>query len=173
MAQRLGHFLDGVRGIGVHVVVARVVDPVRRRDQVVGRVELGHQAMDQREVMRMRLYAHRGVSVYSPPRLPGTMVRISKMEIIGRNRMNRKSRERNRPIVPRKVIQSHIVPRYMPHDDGRKSRCRLVMTITKRSIHMPALTNMATMKRPTAEERTLRSHSACGARRLHTIRLNQ
>ena len=54
-----------------------------------------------------------------------TAVRITKIEIIGRKRMNRNSRLEKRPMVPRNVAQSHTVPAYMPHDDGRKSRCRL------------------------------------------------
>ena len=36
--------------------------------------------------------------------------------------------------------QSQSVPAYMPQDEGRKSRCRLVTMITKRSSHMPTLT---------------------------------
>ena len=39
----------------------------------------------------------------------GAIVRISKIEIIGRNRMNRKNSVRNIPIVPMNVIQSQIV----------------------------------------------------------------
>jgi len=39
----------------------------------------------------------------------GTSVRISKIEIIGRNRMKRKSRATNNPMVPMKVDQSQNV----------------------------------------------------------------
>src|SRR5438067_1777090 len=39
----------------------------------------------------------------------GRMVRISKIEIIGRNRRNRNSSDRNNPIVPTNVAQSHRV----------------------------------------------------------------
>ena len=39
----------------------------------------------------------------------GAIVRISKIEIIGRNRMNRKNSVTNIPIVPMNVIQSQIV----------------------------------------------------------------
>jgi len=67
-------------------------------------------------------------------------VRISKIEIIGSTRMKRKSSVVKKPSVPMNVIQSHCVPQYMPHDDGTKSRCRLVTTITKRSSHMPTET---------------------------------
>src|SRR4029079_10852632 len=36
--------------------------------------------------------------------------------------------------------QSHIDGAYIAHDDGRKSRCRLVTMMTNRSSHMPILT---------------------------------
>ena len=36
--------------------------------------------------------------------------------------------------------QSQKVGWYMPHDEGRKSRCRLSTMITKRSSHMPTFT---------------------------------
>ena len=39
----------------------------------------------------------------------GSSVRISKIEIIGRKRMNRNSSVRNRPIVPMNVDQSQNV----------------------------------------------------------------
>ena len=45
-------------------------------------------------------------------------------------------------MVPRKVDMSQNVRWYMPHDDGRKSRCRLVTMMTKRSSHMPTLTTI-------------------------------
>ena len=70
--------------------------------------------------------------------------------------MNRNSRQKNSPIVPMNVAQSQIVGWYMPHDDGRKSRCRLVTTITKRSSHMPMLTTMRDRRTaPAAFVRTL------------------
>ena len=52
----------------------------------------------------MAIYASCGAaSSASENSLPcdcGTSVRISKIEIIGRNRMNRKSRKKKNPIVP-------------------------------------------------------------------------
>ena len=50
----------------------------------------------------------------------------------------------------------------MPHDEGRKSRCRLVTIITKRSSHMPTLTNMATIHTASGELRTFFIHTTCG-----------
>ena len=39
--------------------------------------------------------------------------------------MKRNSRKKKRPMVPKNIEQSQIVGEYMPHDEGRKSRCRL------------------------------------------------
>src|SRR5689334_19722803 len=91
------------------------------------------------------------------------------MEIIGRNRTKRKNIIVKKPIVPMYVIQSHFVPKYIPHDEGRKSRCRLVTTITKRSSHMPTLTTIATRKRPSVLVRTRLIHSHCGVMMLQKI----
>ena len=97
------------------------------------------------------------------------MVRISKMEIIGRNRRNRNNSVRNRPIVPRKVDQSQNVGAYMPQDEGRKSRCRLSTMMTKRSSHMPTLTTSAMMKSSGTLVRTRLNQSICGMTTLHRI----
>ena len=47
----------------------------------------------------------------------------------------------------------------MCHAEGVKSRCRLVMTMTKRSSHMPTLIESATRKSSTVLVRTRRDHS--------------
>src|SRR5579885_2608365 len=99
----------------------------------------------------------------------GTIVRISAMEIIGRKRKNRNSSARNRPIVPTKVPQSQIVGEYMPHDEGRKSRCRLVTTMTKRSSHMPTLTISEMTNSTGTLVRIFLNHSACGIAMLQRI----
>src|SRR5207249_5864718 len=77
----------------------------------------------------------------------GRIVRISKIEIIGRNLRNRNNSVRNSPIVPMKVDQSQIVGLYLPHAEGRKSRCRLVTTMMNRSSHMPTFTRSEMPKR--------------------------
>src|SRR5205085_16910 len=100
---------------------------------------------------------------------PGSIVRISKMEIIGRKRMKSASRKRKSPIEPRYIAQSQIVPWYMPHDDGRKSRESEVGMMTKRSSHMPTFTNMAVTKSPRGLVRMRLNHISCGARPLQTI----
>ena len=99
----------------------------------------------------------------------GTIVRISKIEIIGSTRMNRKNSVRNSPIVPKNVIQSQRVGQNMPQDDGRKSRCRLVTTITKRSSHIPTLTTIAMANSGSGLVRTLLIHRNCGMTMLERI----
>src|SRR5947209_14298292 len=83
--------------------------------------------------------------------------------------MKRQRRKRNRPIDPRNIDQSHLVPWYMPQDEGRKSRCSDVGMITKRSSHMPTLTNIAVMNSITGEVRKRLTHMSCGARPLQMI----
>ena len=65
--------------------------------------------------------------------------------------MKRKMSDRKSPIVPTNVATSQRDPWYMPHDDGKKSRWRLVTTITKRSSHMPTLTTSEIAKRAGTE----------------------
>ena len=60
-----------------------------------------------------------------------------------------------------------MVPVYMPHDDGRKSRCRLVTMMTYRSSHIPMLTTIEITNSTTGEVRTFLHHSNCGMRPLH------
>src|SRR5207244_13086494 len=98
--------------------------PRGRLDQRGRVVELGHQTVDD-------------ASLHSPTFASGRIVRISKIEIMGRKRKKRNRRETNRPIVPRNVDQSQNVGWYIPHDEGRKSRCRLVTMMMNRSSHMP------------------------------------
>ena len=76
----------------------------------------------------------------------GTSVRISKIEMSGSTRTNRNMRVVKRPIVPKNVMKSQVVGEYISHDDGRKSRCRLVTMMTNRSSHIPTLTNIADTK---------------------------
>ena len=100
----------------------------------------------------------------------GTIVRISKIEIIGRTLMKRKKSIVNKPIVPKNVIRSQRVGQYIPHDEGRKSRCRLVTTISNRSSHMPTLTNIEMKKSIAGDVRMLLIHRNCGITMLQRIR---
>ena len=72
-------------------------------------------------------------------------------------------------MVPMNVDQSQNVGRYMPHDDGRKSRCRLVTTITNRSSHMPTFTISEMTNRAGTLVRTRLNQSACGVITLQKI----
>jgi hypothetical protein len=90
----------------------------------------------------------------------GTIVRISKMAIAGRKRMKRKKSARNSPIVPANMLKSQRVGAYMAQDEGRKSRCRLVTMMMKRSSHMPTLTSSDRMKSSGMLSRTLRNQNS-------------
>ncbi len=72
-------------------------------------------------------------------------------------------------MLPKNVAQSQKVGVNMLHDDGTKSRCRLVMTMTKRSSHMPTFTASATRNSATRLVRTRRDQSACGTITLNSI----
>src|SRR6266568_7792117 len=108
---------------------------------------------------------------HSSTSAPGKIVRISKIEIIGRKRMNRNNSEKKNPRVPINIAQSHCVGWYMPQDDGRKSRCKLVTTITKRSSHMPMLTTIEISQSNNRFPRTFLIHKNCGVMMLHRIKV--
>src|SRR5690606_9101888 len=97
------------------------------------------------------------------------IVRISNIEIMGTTRRNRNISQTNRPIVPTYVIQSQIVPEYMLQDEGRKSRERLVTTITYRSSHIPMLTTMAMANSRPMFVRTFLNQSSWGTTPLQKI----
>jgi len=50
----------------------------------------------------------------------------------------------------------------MCHDDGRKSRCKLCTTMTKRSSHMPTFTDIATKYSQNTLRRHFLNHISCG-----------
>ena len=91
---------DGEGRVGVHAAITCFMGAPRRGHQRLRIVELGEQTVDGRSAL-MRL----------PPCTcaSGSSVRISKIEIIGKKRMNKNKRHRNRPIVPAKVAQSQNV----------------------------------------------------------------
>jgi len=95
--------------------------------------------------------------------------RVSEIEIAGRNRTNRKSSVKKRPRVPMKAAQSKRVPWYIPHDEGRKSRCRLVTIMTKRSSHMPTLTTIEMQNRNGTLRRRFLIQRRFGAITLHRM----
>src|SRR5262249_9150621 len=103
----------------------------------------------------------------------GRIDRISKIEIIGRNRRNRKNKVRNSPMGPMYVAQSQMVGRYRPQAAGRKSRWRVGTTTGERSSDMPELATMEMKKRTPTFDRTRRNQSAWGTTTLHRINDHQ
>src|SRR5256714_10296555 len=98
-----------------------------------------------------------------------TSSRDSEIEIIGRKRMNKNNSVRNSSMLPKSVAQSQIVGKNMPHADGRKSRCKLVTTITNRSVHIPRSMQSATPRSVTALRRIHGDHRACGTSTLKNM----
>src|SRR5947208_1158083 len=94
MAQGLPQLLDGVGRVGVHPAVALVAYGVGGGHDLGGSLELRHEPPEGG--------AGRGLAHAPPSRTsaPGTMVRISKIEITGMKRMKRKKRVKKRPRVP-------------------------------------------------------------------------
>jgi len=95
-SQFLGKVLDGKRCVCIHLSISGRARPSHSFKERFRVGEFGQKTVNW------------SVFVQSPSDF-GTSVRISKIEIIGRNRMNRKSRATNNPIVPMKVDQSQNV----------------------------------------------------------------
>src|SRR5262249_10215337 len=110
-----------IGSIGVHFAIAGIKCSLGRVDEVSRILKLCHQSVNWRCVQ---------VRGHSFTFACGSIVRISNMEIAGMKRMNRKKSKVKKPIVPSKVITSHLVNQYIPQALGRKSRWRLVMMIT-------------------------------------------
>ena len=83
--------------------------------------------------------------------------------------MKRNIRKKKKPMVPKNIVKSKIVGEYMPHDEGRKSRWRLIGMMMKRSSHIPTLTNMATTKSAMFEWRTRLIQTTCGTTTLQRM----
>src|SRR6266849_2491282 len=165
---RLGQTVDRKRRVRFEIGVAGLARAIGRIEQRLRIEELGDDAV--RPFERLADRHHSSSSPCPAVCAAGSIVRISKMEIIGRNLMKRNSRKMNRPIEPMNIDQSHFVPWYMPQDDGRKSRLSEVGMITKRSSHMPTFTNIAVMKSTSVLVRNRFTHMSCGANPLQTIR---
>src|ERR1019366_383730 len=142
MADRVVQLLNGVRRVGLDDLIALLAGGVDRMEQPIGVRELGDDAVEVRRQLaardararRAELRLH--VAGKEPPDealhgcafdfasagSPVAIVRISKIEMTGRNRMKRNMREKKRPSFPTKKDQSHTVGVYMPQEDGRKSR---------------------------------------------------
>ena len=83
--------------------------------------------------------------------------------------MNKRNSDRNRPNVPAKVTMSTHVGWNMPQLDGRKSRAMEVTMMTKRSNHMPILTNWQMMNTQIRFRRQKRNQKNCGEITLQVI----
>src|SRR4029077_9788307 len=140
-------FFQRIRCVCIHFAVAGGVSALGCFHQLRGRLEFRHQSVN-------RSSCH-----YSFTFACGISVRISKMEMAGMSRIKIKKSKVKNPMVPTKIIMSHLVNKYMPHELGRKSRWRFMTTITKRSSHIPVLTTMATRKSFQGVERTLLNQS--------------
>src|ERR1051325_4593033 len=108
-ADRLVQSVNGKRREGVHLRVARLARGGGRIEQLLRTVELRDDAVGAGE--------DSADGHQCPPPSPavcasasGSIVRISKIEIIGRKRRKRASRKRKRPIEPMYIAQSQIVP---------------------------------------------------------------
>src|ERR1035437_3873245 len=151
--QSVAQLFDGEGRIGVEFPVALFARRPGGVDQRGGVVEFGHHAVD-------------GLSHPRESSLIlacGKSVRTSKIEIIGRRRMNSINRTRNSPMVPRYVAQSQRVDSKTRHEEGRLSCARLATMITKRSSHMPTSTISDQTKSTTVLLRTFLNHRALGA----------
>src|SRR5258708_12421580 len=150
-ADGLGRLFQRIRRVGIHVAVPGVIRAFRGMHQVRGSVELRHHSVDS------RIHFGRGAHCFTFA--CGSRVRISKTEIEGMTRMKKKNSIVNRPMVPIKIIRSHLVYQYMPQELGRKSRCRLATTITKPSTHIPVLTTTDTRNNCHSLEHTFFTHT--------------
>ena len=115
---RFGQFFNGIRRVAVNTSITCFISSPRRSDQVGRVVKLRHNAVE-RQLPVMVMNWRGCVHTYSSTSASGRIVRISKMEIIGRNRINKNRRVKKKPIVPMNIAQSHWEGWYIPHDDGK------------------------------------------------------
>src|SRR5262249_59624432 len=95
---QLGQRLHRDRRVGVHVPVSRLVRRARGVDELLQVAELGHEAVNRRSPP----HAADSSSSFAS----GSMVRISKIEIIGRERMKRENNARKNPMLSTYVAPS-------------------------------------------------------------------
>src|SRR5439155_3005785 len=149
--KRPGQVFDGEGRVRIHFAITLRIGCFRGAQQVFVRFEFRSETK--------RLFLVHSVIAFCGS---ATSSRVSEMAIIGRKRMNKNSSVRNKPTLPNNVAQSQMVGKNIPHDDGTKSRCKLVMTITKRSSHIPRLMDNATRNSAMRLRRTRADQSACG-----------
>src|SRR4029077_12497840 len=93
----------------------------------------------------------------------GMIPLTSAIATIGRNRKKRRNNEKKSPKLPAKVSASTQVGVYEFQLDGRKSRESDVTMMTKRSNHIPTLTQAATPKMTQGLLRARRDQNTWGA----------
>src|SRR5690606_42037672 len=106
---RLGQAVNREGRIRVGLREARLAGTRGGIEQLLGRVELGQQAVQHRGVGRLAHGCASSSEALAFTCDSGSSVRISKMEIIGSTRTNRNISVRNRPIVPASVAKSQNV----------------------------------------------------------------
>ena len=105
----LGQAVNGEGRVAIHPPIACLARLPRGGEQAIGVIELRQQAIEGGALF------HGAGCLLSAPALAAvgllreTNSRISKTAIIGRKRMNRKNSAKNRPMVPRNVVQSQMV----------------------------------------------------------------
>src|ERR1035438_2962022 len=156
--QRVGEAVDGEWRERVELAVPLLARRPGGLDQRGGVVEFGHQTVDALGHPRSSLTL-----------ACGSKVRTSKMEIMGNKRINRKNRNRNKPMVPAKVNTSQRVAWKIPQEEGRKSCARLDTMIMKRSSHMPTSTTIDETNSNAGFVRTRLIQRNCGAMMLQLI----
>src|SRR5438874_8285499 len=157
-SERIGQPFYGKGREAVHLSVAFCESFLRRAKKFILRFEFRSQP-------EKIFLAHVVIAFWGS----ATSSRDSEIAIIGRNRMNKNNSVRNNPMLPKSVAQSQTVGKNIPHDDGTKSRCKLVITITNRSVHMPRSMQSATPRSVTGLRRIHGDHRACGTSTLKNM----
>ena len=153
-AERLVQLLDRKRRVGVHVADSPASRArLARRDERRRRVELGHQAVERR---RCRL----ACDITSPVVFLELGFRHDRAHLEDRDhRQEAHEQEEAAPGTGRSCRRTWRSPSASgstcPRTTGRKSRCRLVTMMTKRSSHMPTLTTSDSTKSSAMLSRTL------------------
>ena len=99
-------FLQRIRRVCIHFAIAGSISALGRFHQFRGRLKFRHESVN-------RSSCH-----YSFTFACGIRFRISKMEMAGISRIKIKKSKVKNPMVPTKIIMSHFVYQYMPHELG-------------------------------------------------------
>ena len=86
----------------------------------------------------------------------------SLMAMTGSSRVKRRKRVKKSPKEPSRMATSTRLGVYIVQELGRKSRCRLETTMTKRSNHIPTFTRIETVSSTGMLRRRRRTQSSWG-----------